>query len=453
MSLRFAVLLVLVPILVIMSLRKPLWGVYSILFMYYFRPDVWGQPVWWRPVEWLTIATLLSWLFRAKDVRLDRGVPISLAFLATMAISSFTAVMDQKASWDATETILKLVVMQFIVVQVIRDLPTLMNFLWVHVIANLWTLKSALVQTAGGGGARVDVGAAQGGGANYLAMTFVMTLPLLYFRFLNGTKRERRLALVLIPLHIIGCIGTGSRGGFLTLFFIMGFLAVRSNRKLLGFISAIVLALLFAVAVPQEKWDRFVNTFTGEGKESATQNSRVGLWSAGLRMFKESPIVGVGHDNFQELSPRYYGFFAGQNPQPYDPALEGQKGYSGFVAHSSWVQCLADGGILGCIPFFGLFIWAMWTLYRLRRAKIPPDERDQVAQVSQIMEGIFWAFIIASSFASHMKLDFLWYYFGAVGAFDLLVRRRERQLRLEAQAARYQAESPDRGADAEPVGA
>lgn len=451
MSARFAVLLVIVPVLIALSLRKPLWGVYSILFMYYFRPDVWGQPTWWRPVEWLTIATLLSWVIRVKDIRFDRGIPISLVFLITMVVSSLAAAMNPQVSWDATETILKLVVMQFIVVQVIRDLPTLMNFLWVHVIANTWTLKSALVQTAGGGGARVDVAAAQGGGANYLAMTFVMTLPLLTFRLINGRTWEKRLAMVLIPLEIIGCIGTGSRGGFLTLFFIMGFLAVRSKKKLLGFGAAIFLALVFAIAVPQEKWDRFVNTFTGEGKETATSNSRLGLWEAGLRMFKESPIVGVGHDNFQQLSPRYYGFFAGRNPRPYDPSLEGQKGYTGFVAHSTWVQCLADGGIVGCLPFFGLFVWAMWTLYRLRRAKIPPAERDAVTQLSQIMEGTFWAFILASSFASHMKLDFLWYYFGSVGAFDLIVRRRERQLRAEARRAALEASAPN--AEAATMGA
>ncbi|MEZ6194479.1 MAG: O-antigen ligase family protein [Planctomycetota bacterium] len=448
LSLRFAVLLVLVPILIALSLRRPLWGVFSLLLMYYFRPDVWGKPVWWRPVEWLTIATLLSWLIRAKDIRFERGLGLSLIFLGTMLVSTMSAARSSEVSLDATETILKLVVMQFICVQVIRDLNTVMTFLWVNVLANLWTLKSALVQTIFGSGVRVDVGAAQGGGANYLAMTFVMTLPLLYFRFLKGTPRERKLAMAIIPLEIIGCVGTGSRGGFLTLFFVFGFLAVRSGQKLKGFMLALAFGLVFLIAVPDAQWNRFVNTFKGDGKESASQNSRLGLWKVGLQLFKESPIVGVGHDNYQLLSPRYYGFFAGQNPIPYDPALEGQKGYTGFVAHSTWVQSLADGGILGSIPFFALFAWAMWTLYRVRRARIPPGELESVREISQIIEGTMWAFIIASSFASHMKLDFLWYYFGAIGAFGIIVRRREAQVRRETREA-YEATARSR---AVPVG-
>ncbi|MEE9393070.1 MAG: O-antigen ligase family protein [Planctomycetota bacterium] len=443
MSLRFAFLLVLVPLLLVLSLRRPLWGLFSLMFMYYFRPDVWGKPGWWRPVEWLSIATFVSWMMRGKSIRIAPVFLVSVFLLFTMVICSERAIASKQTSYDTTLIILKLVFAQFIVIQTVRDMNTLRVFLWVNILANLWTLKSALVQTIAGGGARVDLGAGQGGGANYLAMVFVMGLPILYFRYLHGSKLERKIALMIAPLYVIAVVGTGSRGGFLALFFTMAFLSIRSGKKLAGFIVMLLLSAVFVIAIPQEKWERFTNTFSGEGKEAASKNSRLRLWAGGLKMFKKSPITGVGHDNYQILSPSIVGVFAGKNPIPYDSALEGRPGYEGFVAHSTWIQSLADSGLIGSIPFFSLFIMSFFTLYRVRRLKLPPDIEKQVRVSSQILEAILWAFIIGSSFASHFKLDFLWWYFGAVGALGLIADQKASEWRQfrEAQLESIRQES------------
>ncbi|MCB9833758.1 MAG: O-antigen ligase family protein [Planctomycetes bacterium] len=454
MSLRLAVMMVIVPILIGLTLRKPRFGLYATTVMYYFRPDVWDEPTWWQPVYWLTIATIVSWAVRAKDLRMPPIMALAMTIVPAMLISTFTAVKSSDVSMETTIAVIKLIIVMFLIVQLIRTLPQLMTFLWVNLIANLWTLKSVVVITLGGGDAsRANVSAAQGGGANYLAMTFVMALPLLFYRFIEGSQRERKFAMAVTPFLLFGIMGTGSRGGFLTMFAIFIFLAVRGKKKLAGFAAIVGMTVIFAIVTPQAKWDRFMTTFAGEEDRGFASQSRVELWKAGMKMFWESPIVGVGHDNFQMLSPRYVGYFAGQTPIPYQPHLEGTPGHVGFVAHSTWVQALADGGVVFSMPFFGLFVLAFLILYRVRRLRYDPRTRREIWFASQILEGIMWAFVIASSFGSHMKIDFLWWYFGVVGVLGIIAREqsaifrhRERQAWLQAQAAAREPEPEPAGA-------
>ena len=452
MSLRLAIMMIIVPILIAQTLRKPRFGLYATTVMYYFRPDVWDEPAWWQPVYWLTLATIASWAIRAKDLRLPPMMILAIAILPTMVVSSFAAVKSTDVSMDTTVAVMKLIIVMFLIVQLIRTLPQLMSYLWINLIANLWTLKSVVVITAGGGDAsRANVSAAQGGGANYLAMTFVMALPLLFYRFVYGERWERRMALGVTPFLLFGIMGTGSRGGFLTMFIIFVFLAIRGKKKAQGFAATIAMLVIFVVMMPEEKWERFKTTFAPQEERGFASQSRLDLWKAGWKMFTESPIVGVGHDNYQMLSPRYVGYFAGQTPIEYQPHLEGTPGHRGFVAHSTWFQSLADGGLIFCLPFFSLFVMALLLLYRVRRYRVHPAVKREIWLASQILEGIMWAFVIASSFGSHMKIDFLWWYFGAIATLGIIAGQyknawaRQQQQILMAQRAAQRAETVGAG--------
>ncbi len=452
MSVRFAFMLVLVPILLVLTIRKPIFGLYATIVMYYFRPDVWDQPSWWQPVFWLTITTIVSWGIRVKTVRMPGIMLMAIAVIPGMILSTLTAAMDSDVSMEATVVVIKLIIAMFLVVQLLRTPKDVLTFLWMNVLANLWTLKSVVLITAGGGDAsRANVAAAQGGGANYLAMTFVMALPLLYFRYLHGSPREKKAAFWIAPFILFGIMGTGSRGGFLTMFIIMVLMAIRSKQKAKGFATIAMMLVIFIVVTPSEKWDRFGTTFeTNTQQRGFAANSRLELWRAGWEMFLTSPITGVGHDNFQKLSPRYTGYFAGKTPIPYRPELEGTKGHSGFVAHSTWVQTIADGGLVTSFPFFALFFMCWVALRRTRRMPLPPEEKQEVYMISQIYELTLLAFVIASTFGSHLKIDFLWWYFGGVAAFEIIVRQQvarwqqlQRSVFLQEQNAHKAAQTTE----------
>lgn len=438
MSLRFAAMLLIVPVLMAMALRRPRWGVYATMVMYYFRPGVWNAPTWFQPVMWITACTAFGWLMQSKRLRITPDIVTSMILILTMCITSFNATVSTDASWDATVTIIKLVAVQFLIVQLLDDLTHVRWFLWWNVLANTWTLKTvSIITVAGGDAARANVSASQGGGANYLAMTFVMALPVFYYRYIYGEPWEKKVALALTPFTILSIVGTGSRGGFLTLFCIFVFLSIRTNKKLLGFMVTIIMAVLLVAFMPKAKWERFMTTFASEGEREGASQSRIDLWKAAWKMYTEEPITGKGHDNFHMLSARYVGYFAGDVFIPYSPALDGK--YGGFVTHNTWMHSLAEGGTIGTAPFFLLFLMSFVTLYRVRRLPLYPKEKEEVYALSQMLEATMWAFCIASTFGSHFKIDFLWWLFGAISVFGLIVRRESRDIVRQSQQAMMEA--------------
>lgn len=76
------------------------------------------------------------------------------------------------------------------------------------------------------------------------------------------------------------------------------------------------------------------------GIASGTGSSRTDLWYAGLQFIKWHPLVGIGHGHFVEEE--------------------------GLVAHNSYVQALAEWGVLGGTAFIGLFYVVLHSVWRLK---------------------------------------------------------------------------------------
>jgi O-antigen ligase len=169
-----------------------------------------------------------------------------------------------------------------------------------------------------------------------------------------------------------------------------------------------------------DRLQKGIGTGTGERRDFAAE-SRLLLWKAGLQMFRDSPVVGVGPDNYQILSPEYAGFYAGRTAEKYIPGVR----RAGMVTHNTWIQTLAEGGVVTAIPFVSMFVLGFLFLVRARR-RIPrtwPEWKD-VYTLSVILEGMFLGFCVCAFFGSYIKIDFLWWYLGTIGALSLAVEDR-----------------------------
>ena len=74
-----------------------------------------------------------------------------------------------------------------------------------------------------------------------------------------------------------------------------------------------------------------------------TGASRAELWSEGLQLLKTSPIFGIGHKMYSEEA--------------------------GQVAHNSFLHAYTELGLVGGVPFLGLFAILGWALWKLNGAK------------------------------------------------------------------------------------
>jgi O-antigen ligase len=433
------------PILCLTALARPYIGLLSLVMMYYFRPPIWAAPTWFRPQMWLTAAIGIGWLAQARVIKFPPLMKMAAIIVLLCFFNAFFAVDDRKTSVDAAQIILKLVVVMLFTVNLVDTPKKFRWFLWANVLGMIYNLKAIFVQGFEGSSVsaeRVDVGVGQGGGANYIAMILTMTLPFLYVRILNGRKWERWACAGLAAMYVMGIVVTGSRGGFLSLGAVVLYMLFRSNRKVLGAFILGCLLVIFAILIPTQSVERFKQGVGVEGQRDTSAESRIKLWKAAITMFLERPVLGVGLDNYQRISPRYVGVFASKGELKYEPGMKGR----GFVTHSTWFQTLAEGGLLIAIPFFLMFLVTAVTLRRVRRAPLPPGVREFYGESALVLEGIFVAFVVSSTFGSHFKIDFMWWYFGAVAALKLLADAQVRSLfaaaRGERRAAALQGRVP-----------
>ncbi|MGQ0634355.1 MAG: O-antigen ligase family protein [Planctomycetaceae bacterium] len=181
---------------------------------------------------------------------------------------------------------------------------------------------------------------------NDLAMVAVLGIVIALYALTDREGGASRF-LWLIPLGILllTVVLTKSRGGTLALGLAVAALAYfrwGATKALLGVLLFLPLA---ALAVQGR----------GAAMQGGTGMSRVMLWAEGMRMIKQSPLFGVGCDNFSREVRQ--------------------------VAHNSFMQCFAELGLFGGALFFGAFWFAGLSLWRLRH-----DLRDYV---SLLTDGVF----------------------------------------------------------------
>jgi O-antigen ligase len=94
-------------------------------------------------------------------------------------------------------------------------------------------------------------------------------------------------------------------------------------------------------------------------------SDRVRLAKAGWQAFQESPLLGVGLDNFQYVA------------KTFDvPMVTAQ------APHNLWLQFLAQVGLIGTLSFLVVIVcWFLWLLWAQRVSR------------SQARRDVLWAFI------------------------------------------------------------
>jgi putative inorganic carbon (HCO3(-)) transporter len=180
------------------------------------------------------------------------------------------------------------------------------------------------------------------GYGNFCAVAAVMVLAL-------ATRSENRvrrtLYMALAGVGFVGLLSSGSRGALLGAGVALLLLLVigRSNRPI-RFILAIaglcgVLAVVTLNLLPLERIGVL---------DDDTIQGRLTLYEAALLLFSQHPVIGVGLTNFGQLLPRVIVW-----------------NYENLAAHNTYLQVLAENGVIGFLLFF---IPLFYLLYRNFRA-------------------------------------------------------------------------------------
>jgi len=198
------------------------------------------------------------------------------------------------------------------------------------------------------------------GNPNDAAYSLVILLPLVYAVGALGGWFTRVVAVLAALAYSLAIYTTFSRGGLLGFFavLVLTVLRVPSNAMRAGAVLMMVLALVGMSYF----WTRPDSVGTGGLGASETVDQRVITMKAGLEMFADYPLLGVGPGcsvvGFEIYAPRNY------------------LTHKSLIVHNTMVQALAETGVLGIAPYLALIATSLLGASRRRFARRDAPRSD-----------------------------------------------------------------------------
>jgi len=226
---------------------------------------------------------------------------------------------------------------------------------------------------------------------NDLAMVLVTILPLAVIFFLNASGKMKIVLGAMMGMILLAIILTGSRGGFLGLVAVVGYLAFKRYpgidggkgkvyffRKLM--ITTVAVSAFLALSPPEyiERISSLLN-IEDDYNVSDSRKGRLAIWSSGVDIMLSYPY-GVGVGAF--------------------PAAQGMLAEDGAykTAHNSLILIGVELGVLGLLLFLSFYILAIKHLAKIKTATTP--ETREMFQFGIAMKASLLGFFVTSFFLS-----------------------------------------------------
>lgn len=416
---RDLVLLGLLPLMLYAMVQRPFIAVGMWLWTALFFPNAWvygiaGALRYNLLFAAVAIVGYLAWKEKPRIQLTALGVFVLLFFLWTIG-STATTIGNPLISWDIWNRFSKVVALFVFVVLVVKDKLHLDFVLWCVVLsvgfyADLEGLKFL---ASGGGHNIVGLPGHVLGDRNELSLAFVMTMPICYYLWTEYGKQSRFLNLALlgtIAMLVIGVIGTQSRGGFIALLVLGGYMYMKSDRKIL--LTVLIALLCVGISfIVSDDWAARIDTIKTADEDNSFM-TRVVAWKLSFIMAMEHPFFGGGFKSLEyfpvwsELSKEFFSY-----PWFYTGAALPSTTY-GRAAHSIYFQVLGDHGFVGLALYLaglaGAFLKAGSVARRAKRAGAP----DWLPTAATMIQLSIFAFAVGGAALSLAYFDLLFALFG-----------------------------------------
>lgn len=367
----------------------------------------------------VAVVTLLAFVFTRKRhaLPLSSVLAVYLLFLLWMTVTSFFAVAPQDQVFERWVFVMKIHLMLFVTLMLIRDRKHLDLLIWIVTFSvafygikgGIWTL------TTGGGG---RVWGPPGGlieGNNELAVALVMLTPFLYYLYQTVSHRWVRWAMLFsIAATAFAILGSQSRGALLALLAMALFLGFKGRRPLLTTVLVVV-GVALAIAFMPDTWSSRMESI-GAYEQDSSAMARIWTWKTLWAAALDRPLVGVGFGADNAIVFARYA--------PLDPEYEVFRGRV-LVAHSIYFQSLGEHGFVGLALFLLIGVTTWWTAGRVARAATKDAEyASWMPMLMRMTQVSLIGYAVGGAFLSLANLDLVYYMIGYVILCDALVRQR-----------------------------
>lgn len=380
---------------------------------------------------------LLGWLIAPRVRRTSRALTaadVVMAGLVLVTTASALFARDQEDAWNTVLDLLRWALVYFLIGRIIVSSWRHRIFMYVFLLLNLKMAQAAIRSfreakafgrseafLAGIGSGAGSVGFFANAGDFGVAMC--VAWPLAGILLLAESKLIPRLILLASFLGFSGAIIVcGSRGALLGVVITAAAAWVRNPRRL----GMAVVFLLFIPTViyilPEGSKERWQSA--AHWQEDRTASHRVHLWEAGLRMFRDHPLLGVGPGNFPISYAEKY--------------AEAGEDASTWVPHSIYIQALSELGLAGILPVLALIGVCFWINAGTRK-RLGPEGKKQRKFDYFLALGLDLAligYLVSGAFLAVLYYPHLWVILGLSAGLHTAVMSQASAPRLpDANAA------------------
>ncbi|MCF6230737.1 MAG: O-antigen ligase family protein, partial [Gammaproteobacteria bacterium] len=301
------------------------------------------------PIGKITVAVVLLAVLFMKPIKQspsikppNKIVVLCIIYLLLAVLSVTVSVYKARSFELLTGPLLGTSILLYALVKTTRDIKSLSFYVKCFAFSGATLAYTTVTLGATG---RLSVGMTFD--PNDLAMVLVTILPLVVMLFIMARARTKLLYGGVVAIMLFAIVLTGSRGGFLGLVAVAGYLLLvrlptqtkekkprLSFKKIVLILSAVAALAMFS---SDEYWGRIATIFNPSDDYNVTsERGRLAIWGDGVELVLEYPY-GVGIGAFSAAQ----GMISGGSYQ---------------TAHNTLIQVGAELGILGLFIFLQLYL-------------------------------------------------------------------------------------------------
>lgn len=244
---------------------------------------------------------------------------------------------------------------------------------------------------------------------SYSLLIITFASPACYYIY---KKYGLMRSLFLLGLLLLVLISEGRRAGSVLTFLSCTIAIFFPNLKIQTLVIGLSLSLLIGVGLMSETGEDLVLAANPRIHELIYESDKVVLEDRSyltrqlmieksLIIFKENPLLGIGLNNFTNVSVDLIGEFEGSE------FVVNKEGMNDKSAHNSYANMLAEGGLFLILPFLGLILYNLVQFVRYYNYRKPE------------INAFYWSYIamtIHLYFITGIVNVFVWFLIGLVTA-------------------------------------
>jgi O-antigen ligase len=296
---------------------------------------------------------LLGWIFAPKSAGVASRVRLADMAMVILLFAVWLCTLSAEytdVALKAFVDVVRLAIVYFIISRLVNSSWRLRAICFVWLLLNFKIGQFVCRTYATWHSAGVDemslVGHGVGGTGFFgnsadLGVAMCVIWPVAVCLLYSKPKGIYRLLLIGASVACLGAIFLcGSRGAVVGAVAIGAVALVKNPQKISTVVMIILLGIALWLVLPDASKQRFQSARNPD--QDQTAHHRLSLWKAGIRMWENNPILGVGLNNFALVRWSRY-------PIDIDSGIIS-------VAHSTYIQGISELGLVGMIPILILWI-------------------------------------------------------------------------------------------------